>query len=105
MKVSLDECVPWPLHSLLMGHACETPVRRGWGGIKNGALLQAAEGEFDLFITCDQNIRYQQNLAGRKIAIIELSTNNWRDIRAAIDLIRTAADAIGPGEYRTVVIP
>ena len=105
MKVLLDECVPWPLHSLLAGHTCETPVRRGWGGIRNGELLRLADGEFDLFITCDQSIRYQQNLSGRRIAIIELSTNKWRAIRAAADVIRAAVATIRSGEYRTVVVP
>ncbi len=67
MNVLLDECVPWPMHRLLAGHACTTAQKRGWGGIKNGDLLRLAEAEFDLFITSDQNIRYQQNLAGRRI--------------------------------------
>jgi hypothetical protein len=75
MNILLDECVPWPMHKLLTGHTCTTAQRRGWGGIKNGDLLRLAEGEFDLFITSDQGIRYQQNLSGRRIAIIELSTN------------------------------
>jgi hypothetical protein len=56
---------------------------QGWGGIRNGDLLQRAEGEFDLFITSDQNIRYQQNLTGRAIAILELSTNDLRRIESA----------------------
>ena len=69
MRILLDECVPWPMHRLLTGHACSTVQDLGWGGIKNGDLLQRAEGEFDLFITSDQNLRYQQNLTGRRIAI------------------------------------
>jgi len=66
MKVLLDECVPWPIHRLLVGHECRTAQQKGWGGIKNGQLLQLAEAEFELFITADQNLRYQQNLAGRR---------------------------------------
>jgi hypothetical protein len=62
MRILLDECVPWPMHKLLSGHACSTVQELGWGGIKNGDLLQRAEGEFDVFITSDQNLRYQQNL-------------------------------------------
>ena len=76
MRILLDECVPWPMHKLLAGHECTTAQKRGWGGITNGDLLRLAETEFDLFITSDQNIRYQQNLAGRRGAIIELSTND-----------------------------
>ena len=74
MRILLDECVPWPMHKLLLADDCVTVQKRGWGGIKNGDLLRLAEGEFDLFITSDQNIRYQQNLAGRRIPILELST-------------------------------
>ena len=63
-------------------------LAQGWSGIRNGELLQRAEGEFDLFITSDQNIRYQQNLAGRVIAILELSTNDLRRIQAAASLLK-----------------
>jgi hypothetical protein len=54
MSILLDECVPWPMHKLLSAHSCSTVQDEGWGGIKNGDLLQRAEGEFDLFITSDQ---------------------------------------------------
>jgi predicted nuclease of predicted toxin-antitoxin system len=83
MKILLDECVPWPMHKLLEGHDCTSTQWRGWGGIKNGDLICLAEKEFDLFITSDQNLRYQQNLAGRCLAILELSTNDLRRILAA----------------------
>jgi hypothetical protein len=105
MKVLLDECVPWPIHRLLVGHECRTAQQKGWGGIKNGQLLQLAEAEFELFITADQNLRYQQNLAGRRIAILELSTNKLRRIKAAADLIRVAIDEIKAGDFRRLEIP
>jgi len=105
MKILLDECVPWPMHRLLPGHECTTAQHRGWGSLKNGDLLQQAEGEFDLFITSDQNIRYQQNLAGRLIAILELSTNDIGRIRAAAAILQAAVDAIRPGEFRHLAIP
>ena len=60
MRVLLDECVPWPMHKLLAGHTCATAQKRGWSARHNGQLLSLAEVEFDLFITSDQNIRYQQ---------------------------------------------
>jgi len=82
MRILLDECVPWPMHKLLAGHECTTAQKRDWGGIKNGDLLRLAEREFDLFITTDQNLRYQQNLAGRAISILELSTSDLRRICA-----------------------
>jgi hypothetical protein len=64
------------MHKLLDGHDCTSTQWRGWGGIKNGDLIRLAEKEFDIFITSDQNLRYQQNLAGRCLAILELSTND-----------------------------
>jgi predicted nuclease of predicted toxin-antitoxin system len=105
MKILLDECVPWPLHKFLTGHECSTAQQHGWGGIKNGDLLQLAEKEFNLFITSDQNIRYQQNLAGRQIAILELSTNDYRRIKAAAELIQSAVATIQPREFRCLEIP
>ena len=105
MNVLLDECVPWPMHRLLAGHACTTAQKRGWGGIKNGDLLRLAESEFDLFITSDQNIRYQQNLAGRRIAIIEISTNDLRRILAAAGEIQAAVAGIKAGDFRHLEIP
>jgi len=105
MRILLDECVPWPMHKLLSNHQCITVQHRGWGGIKNGQLLQRAEAEFGLFITSDQNIRYQQNLAGRRIPILELSTNDLRRILAAAAQIQNAAETIKPGEFRRLDIP
>jgi hypothetical protein len=105
MRILLDECVPWPMHRLLTGHACSTAQQLGWGGIKNGRLLQLAEKEFDLFITSDQNVRYQQNLAGRRIAILELSTNKLRRIEAAAALIQSTIASIRPSEFRRLGIP
>ena len=105
MRILLDESVPSPMQSLLGNHSCTTVQVRGWSGIKNGDLLQRAEAEFDLFITSDQNIRYQQNLAGRRIAILELSTNDIERIRAAAPLIQSALIEIKPNELRRVNIP
>ena len=68
MRILFDECAPWPLSKLLKGHTCSNPVKEGWRGIQNGELLKLAEAKFGLFLTCDQGIRYQQNLKGRKIA-------------------------------------
>ena len=105
MKILLDECVPWPMHRLLGGHACTSVQAQGWSGIRNSDLLQRAEAEFDLLITADQNIRYQQNLAGRRIAILELSTNDLRHIQTASELIDDTVGKIQPGEFRHLTIP
>jgi hypothetical protein len=105
MRILLDECVPWPMHELLGGHDCTNVQRRGWTGIKNGELLRLAVAEFDLFITSDQGIRYQQNLQPASIAILELSTNDLRRIRAAAVAIGTAIAAVRKGEFQDLKIP
>lgn len=105
MNILLDECVPWPIHRLLSNHQCTTPQRRGWGGTKNGELIRRAEEEFDLFVTSDQNIRYQQNLTRRRIAILELSTNDLRRIRSAATISCAAVDEMKASEFRSLDIP
>ena len=105
MKILLDECVPWPMHKLLVGHTCTTAQKRGWHAVKNGELIQKAETEFDLFITCDQSIRYQQNLQGRRIAILELSTNDLRRNMASGVMLHQAVATIQPGKYLELSIP
>jgi hypothetical protein len=81
MKVLLDACVPRPLRNFLTAHAVKTAQEMGWGTLKNGALLQAAEPEFDAFVASDQNLKYQQNSAGRNPAILVLPTNDWPTLR------------------------
>jgi hypothetical protein len=105
MKILLDECVPWPIRRILIGHTCTTAQHCGWTSVKNGDLLRLAEANFGLFITADQGLSYQQNLKGRTIAILELSTNKLRRLIAAADLIKSAVDGIQPGEYRKLTIP
>jgi len=105
MRILLDECVPWPMHRLLTGHICTSVQAQGWSGIRNGDLLQRAEVEFDLFITSDQNIRYQQNLARRQIAILELSTNDLHRIQSAHYLIENAIAQLQPSEFKHLTIP
>ena len=99
VRVVLDECVPWPLAKHLGVHTCTSPQRSGWGGFENGDLLRLAEADYDLFVTSDQNLRYQQNLADRKIAILELSTNDWATIRRHLASVITRIDAMQPGEF------
>jgi predicted nuclease of predicted toxin-antitoxin system len=105
MRILLDECVPWPKHRVLTNHSCASVQAQGWGGIKNGELLRLAETDFELFITSDQNIRYQQNLAGHKIAVLELSTNDIERIEAAASLIQDAVDKIEPEQFQQLEIP
>ena len=105
MRILLDECVPWPLHRKLTGHDCTTAQKRGWGGITNGDLLGRAEGEYELLITCDRNLRYQQNLGGRRLPILERETNDVRRLEAAAELIREAISKMGEGAFVTLAIP
>lgn len=105
MKILLDECVPWPMHKILTGHTISTAQREGWAGIANGQLLQKCQGKFDLFITSDQNMQYQQNLQGRSVAILLLSTNKLRKILAAASVVQSTVSAMQPGEFRILPIP
>lgn len=104
MKILLDECVPWPMRRLLSQHSVISVQAQGWSGIRNSELLRRAEAEFDLVITSDQNMRYQQNLTGQRVAILELSTNDLRRIRAAAAFIDEAVDKIQPAELQRLEI-
>src|SRR5580658_4880130 len=107
MKILLDESIPQKLRLLIEGgHTVVTVWYQGWSGLKNGALLDAAEeAGFDLFITADQELSYQQNLTRRKMALIVLSTNNWSFIKAHIGAVMAAVDEVKPGSYAEVEIP
>jgi predicted nuclease of predicted toxin-antitoxin system len=105
VTVLVDECVPFKLVRLLTGHAFVTAQEKGWGSFKNGKLLALAEREFDLFLTCDRNLQYQQNLRGRKISILLLSTNQWPTLKGQASLVQAAFEKVKPGEFLTVEIP
>jgi predicted nuclease of predicted toxin-antitoxin system len=105
VKILLDECVPRPLRKLLATHTCRTAQEMSWKSIKNGELLTLAEAQFDLFITSDQGFAYQQNLRGRRIAVLQLSTNKLRPIDAAAAQLRDAVEKISPAEFRRLEIP
>ena len=105
MKVLVDECVPLKLVRLLTGHTFATAQQKGWGGFKNGRLLTLAEPEFALFLTSDRNLQYQQNLKGRKIAVLLLSTNHWPTLKKQVPLVQAALDKIRPNEFVRVEIP
>ena len=74
-RIILDENLPKPLKHVFVGHPATTVQEAGLSGTQNGALLARLEETFDVFITADKNLRYQQNLVGRKLAIVELPTN------------------------------
>jgi len=72
MRILIDECLDWRLGRALTGHDCVSVQKRGWGGIKNGQLLALAQEEFDVFLTADRNLSFQQNTTQFQIAVVVL---------------------------------
>jgi len=99
MRILFDQGTPLPLKEHLPTHLVSTTFELGWSNLKNGELLLVAESSFDLFITTDQQIRYQQNLAGRQLAILVLLSTSWPKIGTHISQISEAIEKIRPGEY------
>ena len=100
MRILFDQGTPVPLKEHLPGHQVETAFERGWSRLSNGELLAAAEGRFDVLITTDQNLRHQQSLAGRKLAVLVLPTTSWPRLRDRTGDIAAALASLKPGEYR-----
>jgi predicted nuclease of predicted toxin-antitoxin system len=102
MKVLIDECAPRALkkHLINHGHECRTVQEAGWSGKENGELLSFAEATFDVFVTVDTNLLYQQNLADRRIAIVvlESSSNRLEHLRPHFPACVLALERIKPGE-------
>jgi hypothetical protein len=92
------------LRRYLLGHHVETAYERGWDTMQNGELLAAAQSEYDLFVTTDKNLRYQQNLAGRTIAIAILSTTKWPLILANIEMVAEQILAVEPGGFVNIIL-
>jgi hypothetical protein len=91
------------MRSALLGHDVYTAVKLGWGELENGELLRVAEqAEFDLLIVCDKNLRHQQNLGGRQLAILALWTNHRPTLEQHFALIRQHSESMKPGEYREI---
>jgi predicted nuclease of predicted toxin-antitoxin system len=106
MKLLFDQGTPVPLRNYLPSHIVETAYEKGWGNLKNGDLLTLAEAEgFDALITTDQNLRYQQNLSGRRIAVLVLMTTNWPRVKKNAALVIQAIDNLHPGSYAEVDFP
>jgi hypothetical protein len=107
MLILFDQGAPRGLARALSDHTVITAKEKGWDRLNNGALLQAAEeAAFDLLLTTDQRIRYQQNLTGRKIAIVVLTgTTKWSQVRSHVERIATVVNAATPGSYSEVAIP
>jgi predicted nuclease of predicted toxin-antitoxin system len=102
MNVLVDECAPKALKTFLTkhGHECRTVQEAGWSGKENGELLALAETKFEVLVTVDTNLRYQQNLAGRRIAIVVLqsSSNRLEHLGPYFPACVLALEKIKPGE-------
>src|ERR1700676_2528553 len=106
MLILFDHGTPAPLQSFIKDHVVKKTKDLGWDTPSNGELLRVAEeAAFDIFLTTDKNIRYQQNLADRVIAIMVLSNSRWPVVRLYIDRVVAAVAAAKPGTYTEVEIP
>lgn len=99
MKILIDESLPRYLRRVLTGHEVQTVQEMGWGGIKNGPLLTLAESNFDLFLTADKNLRYQQNLAERQLAVIVFPSNKLSVVKTLEDKLKSRIAQIQAGDY------
>ena len=105
MRLLFDQGTPVPLRRHLVGHSVDTAADRGWSDLDNGDLIERAEEDgYEVLITTDQNLRYQQNLSGLRLAIVVLLSTAWPDIRLRVEKILTAVADIRPGEVKEVPI-
>lgn len=107
MLVLFDHGTPKGLARLLVGHTVETAQSRGWDTLSNGELLAAAEGAgFQVLLTTDRRIRYQQNLTARRIALVVLTgSTKWCLVRRHLDRVASAVSDAAPGSYGEVEVP
>jgi hypothetical protein len=94
-----DENVPLPLRKFFPDDEVATVQEQGWPGITNGELVQLADGNFDVLVLADKNLRYQQNLSQRQIAFLELPTNRWPLVEALAPRVVAAVNAALPSSY------
>ena len=99
MRILLNHGVPAPLRDFLRDHIVDTAYEMGWARLENGLLLSSAEAAFDALITSDQNLRYQQNLTGRRLAVLVLPTTSWPKSQAHVEDVVAAVSRLRPGEF------
>ena len=106
MKILFDQGTPVPLRNALLNHSVQTAYELSWQQLENGALIAAAESEgFELLITTDQNLQYQQNLDDRKIAILVLKSTSWPRIKALLEVVVSQVNNTVAGSYEEIAIP
>jgi hypothetical protein len=95
-----------PLRQFLTQHEVVSAYERGWSQLSNGELLQVAEADgFDLFVTTDSNLKYQQNLASRRIAVVVLSTPSWPRIQRSLETVIQSINSVAGSAYIELSIP
>jgi glutamate racemase len=105
MRILFDQGTPVQIRRSLNAHSIRTAREQGWSTLANGELLRVAEeAAFDLFLTTDKNLRYQQNLSKRKIAIVVLGNGLWPFVRPMLAQVAAAIEAAEPGSYTEVEI-
>lgn len=105
MNILLDECTPRLVKKRLPKLNIQTVQEMGWSGLKNGELLTVAESQFDVFVTTDQNLRYQQNLQGRKLAVLLLPSNQVPVVERLINDIEAKLATIQAGDFIAIPLP
>ena len=106
MLILFDNGTPAPLRHLLKGHVVVEAIERGWDRLANGELIAAAEAAgFEVLLTTDKNMRYQQNLKGRKIAFVVIGNQQWPTLRRYVGMVVAAVNVASPGSYAEVEIP
>ena len=106
MLILFDNGTPAPLRHALKGHVVVEAIERGWDRLLNGELIAAAEAAgFELPVTTDKNMRYQQDLKGRKIAFVVIGNQQWPTLRRHVGRVVAAVNAGTPGSYAEVEIP
>jgi hypothetical protein len=106
MLILLDNGAPRGLARFLTGHSVEEARARGWEELSNGELIDIAEQSgFEVMVTTDKNIRYQQNLKSRKIALVVLKNSQWPMVKLVVEKIVAAINAAEPGSYVEVAVP
>jgi hypothetical protein len=105
VKVLFDQGTPVPLRRHLRLHEVTTVYELSWSTLQNGALISQAEGAgFEVLVTTDQNLKYQQNLRGRRLAVVVLLSTSWPKIQARVSAVATAVDEATLGSYTEVTI-
>ena len=105
MRILFDQGTPAPLRRALSAHRVETAYERGWSSFENGELISPAEAAgFDVLVTTDRNLKYQQSLIDRSLSIAVLSSTSWPRIQRALSQVVAAVDAATPGGYQEVTV-